>query len=142
MEGRVNETFDQRLVILRPVPIQLTVFPPHLVLRDDDLRGIRVVRPRYGVFEDTDRPDHLARLDHPDLARVQLLAGTKVAGIPDHALCPDGLPAAGHAGEDARLVHVDRLDRLVEHVRPPVDRRETGKGLGELAEAVEGVDVG
>jgi hypothetical protein len=124
--------------------IRRTVLPSHLILRDDDLRRIRIVRPRYRVFQNTDRPNHLASLNHLQRSpSFQILTRTKVAGVTNHLFRPDRLPSTGHACKHTGSgIDIDGLDLLVEHVCPAVDCRETGEGLRELAETVEGVDVG
>jgi hypothetical protein len=144
-EGRQHGRLIEKSAMMTRAGTGLTVLPADLVLGDDDLRRIRVVGTRYGVLEDTDRPDHLAGFYHPHLSSslLELLARSKVAGITNDLLRAHRLSRRGDAGELAGLgVDVDRLDLLVEHVGASVDGREAGERLGQLAETVERVDVG
>jgi hypothetical protein len=60
-----------------------------------------------------------------------------------HLLSLDCLVAAAHAGYLARGRISDNLvNLLIKHVGAAVDSTQTGKGLRELAETVERIDVG
>ena len=106
--------------------------PPGLFLREDDLHRVRIPAVGDGVAQDAQRPHHLS---HPPG-----LPG-EVAGIADDKLGTSRLAVGGDADRAARLVVRHRHVGLVEHVRATVHRGEAGETLGELAEAVEGVDV-
>lgn len=103
-----------------------------LVLGDDDLDRVDVLGVGDGVVEDADDADDLSgRLD---------LVG-KVRGVTDDEAGLGNLLTRAHSSKHAVLVD-DLVDGLVEHVSSSVDGTQTGKGLGELTESVEWVDVG
>ena len=119
----------------------LTVLPANLVLRDDNLSGVRVIGARDRVLADADGADDLAFLEHTLLA-LERLARAEVARVADDLLRLDGLRAAAHADELAIRASHDLVDGLVKHVGTTVDGAQTSERLGQLAKAVEGVDVG
>lgn len=106
-----------------------------LLLGDDDLAALGAVGAVDGVREDADEAHDRAHL---------LDAVGEVRGVADDELAlGDGVALLGRLDADARagLVVDKAADGGVEHVGPAVDGREARKALGELAEAVEGVDV-
>lgn len=58
-----------------------------------------------------------------------------------HLLGLDGLITTSHADKLAIRIGDDLVDLLVEHVGSTVDGAQTSKGLGQLAETVQRVDV-
>lgn len=124
---------------------RLTILSPDLILGNNDLTTIRIIRPRHGMLEDTNSPDHFTRLDHPHFTTfhlIQLFARSEITRVADHLFRADRLAVRGDTCKHAVVADVHRLDFLVEHVGTTVDGRQTGKGLRELAQAVERVDVG
>lgn len=116
------------------------VLSAHLVLRNDELHRVRVVRVGDGVLEDADGTHHLACLAYLVLASDTV---AEVARIADHNIGFDGLITAADADKLAGLlVDYDLIDGLVEHIGAAVDGRETRKRLGKLTKTVERVDVG
>jgi hypothetical protein len=112
-----------------------------LVLGDDELETVAVVGARDRMLEDTDSANDLALLE--DLGLLLLCLGIdKVTRVTDDHIGASDLVPAPDARELALVIVHDLVDGLVEHVRPSIDGRETGETLGELSEAVEGVDVG
>ena len=106
--------------------------PPRLLLRDDDLDTVRVGYVGNWVAQDADGADHLS--DPANLAR-------EVARVSNHELRLCRLALGRHAARLARLVVHHLRVGLGEHVRTSVHGGETREPLGQLAEAVEGVDV-
>ena len=82
----------------------------------------------------------LARLLNTSLA-LACLSSTEVARVTDNLLRLDSLVTAANTDELAIGIGDDLIDGLVEHVGTAVDGAETGEGLWELAETVQGVDV-
>lgn len=118
------------------------VFAADLRLGDNELDGIGVASGGDGVVEDADRLEEVA--DDLDFA-------WEVAGVADdhagfgregHGL----VVAVLHCGGDALDLSCGRVGDLVDvrvkHVCAAVDGGEAGKTLGELAEAVQRVNVG
>ena len=129
--------------VVRLLVARLTILSSDLVLRNDDLSGIRVIRSGNRMLEDTDRPDDLLLFDNPNLAVLALVTSrAKVARITNDHLGLDRLALARHANEFTVLVRHDLLDRLGEHVGAAVYSGQSCEGLRELAEPVHGVDVG
>jgi len=116
------------------------VLASNLVLRNNELHTVRVIRVGDRVLENDNRPDDVV-LDEDLVLLGLVLLVHEVARVPNHRLGPDRLPARGHPGKLSALVVDDLVDLLVEHVGPAVDSREAGEALGQLAEAVERVDV-
>lgn len=111
-----------------------------LALGNNQLSRVRVARVCQRVLQDADGPQYVSH--NLDLVgEVARVANDDLGlGLKLHL----GLDV-GHGGLDAdRLVAlVDHLvDVGVEHVGAAVNGRQAGETLGELAEAVEGVDVG
>mmetsp|Transcript_18508 Transcript_18508/g.44229 ORF Transcript_18508/g.44229 Transcript_18508/m.44229 type:complete len:436 (+) Transcript_18508:223-1530(+) len=104
-----------------------------LLLRQNDLSRVRVVRVRDRVVEDAHRSDDLA--DLLELAR-------EVARVTDDKFAPGDLAAALHTDRFTRIIENHLCIGLVEHVRSSMDSAEPSKCLGELAKPVQGVDVG
>lgn len=116
-----------------------TVLAADLVLGNDDLARVAVVRAGERVLEDADGPEHVA--DDLDLVgEVRRVAEDHLgARLEAHLL------DARHGGLDAHglVALVQHLvDVGVEHVGAAIDGRQAGEALGQLAEAVERVDVG
>ena len=112
-----------------------------LVLGDDDLRRVRVVRAGDRVLEEADRANNLALFDDADLAALLSLACTEVTGVTNNLLGLDSLVAGANADELAVSVGDDLVNGLVKHVGTAVNGTQTSEGLGKLAETIEGVDV-
>lgn len=121
---------------------KLTIATVDLVLRDDDLAGVRVIGARNGVLEQADGPNDLALLDDTHLSTLNLLASAEVAGITNDLLGLDGLTSAADPNELAIRVSDNLVNGLVEHVSSTIDGRKTSERLGQFAETVERVDVG
>jgi hypothetical protein len=124
-----------------------TVTSLDLVLRNDDLHGIALLRAWNRSLQQADAPDDLPFFNNPDLPLFptsNLRSPTsKVIRASNHQSRLGDLLPTLNADELAGVgVGDDVVNGLVEHVGPAVDGGETGEGLGELAEAVEGVDVG
>lgn len=111
-----------------------------LVLRDDDLATVRVVRAGDRVLQEADSANDFAFLDDAHFTTISPVA-TKVAGVTDDLLSLDSLTAAGDSDEFAVRIGNNGVDFLVEHVSSTVDGTQTGKRLREFAKTVEGVDV-
>jgi len=108
-----------------------TVLATDLPLRDDDL-GRELVAWRDGVAEDANSTDDTQRLLH--------LVG-EVAGVSDDHLAGRVLVSAADGGSLPLRVVDDLVDGRVEHVSATIHRTEAREGLGQLAEAVAGIDV-
>ena len=113
-----------------------------MILGDDNLDTVCIIRAGYRVLENTDGTDNFAFLDDAHLAAVFDLARTEVARITNNLLSLDGLLTAPDADELAIGVKNNFIYGLVEHVGAAVDGAQTREGLWQLAETVEGVDVG
>lgn len=118
-----------------------TVAPIDLVLRDDDLAAVRVIRSRDGVLENTNRADDLSLFHDAHLTALSVLACAKVGRVTDNLLRFDSLVSRARANELAVRIGHDLVDLLVEHIRSAVNRGESRKRLRELAKPVEWVDV-
>jgi len=103
------------------------VSPSDLVLGDNDLTTVRVVRSRDGVFEETNCSNDFALLKDPYLSTLGFLAGTEVGRIADDHLGLDSFLPRTDTDEHAIIVSDNFIDRLVEHVGTAVDGRETGE---------------
>ena len=98
----------------------LTVLPANLVLGDDDLAAVRIVRARDRVLENANGANNLALLNYTELA-LGLLAGAEVARVTDDLLGLDGLVAAADTNELAIGIGDDLVDGLVQHICTTVD---------------------
>lgn len=116
----------------------LTGVSAELLLGEDDLAGGGVVGVGDGVVEDADGSDDLAVL--PDL--VGDAAALDVAGVADDQGRLGLLGAGSDAGDAALGVEEDLIHLGVEHVGAAVDGAQSGEGLGETAQAVDGVEEG
>lgn len=99
----------------------LTIAAVDLVLWDDDLAGVAIVRTRDGVLQDADRANNLALFDNPDLTTLSLLASAKIARVADHLFSLDGFPTTLYTNEFAISISDNLIDGLVKHVCSAVD---------------------
>jgi hypothetical protein len=107
----------------------------NLVLGDDNLATVRVIRSWDGVLQEADGSDNFTFLNNADLSTVCSF-GAEVAGVADHLLGLDGLAIAGDSNEFAIGIGNNSVDFLVEHVCTTVDGAQTGKGLRKLAKTI------
>lgn len=112
-----------------------------LVLRDNELDAVAVVRVGDRVLEEADRAHDLALEEDLVFARALAARLDKVARVADDLLRLDRLAAALDADKLALVVVNDLLDRLVEHVRAAVDGGQAREALRQLAQAVQRVNV-
>ena len=120
----------------------LTVSPSYLVLGDDNLTTIRVIRSRDGVVEETNSADDLALFNDADLSAISYLTSAEVGGIADDLLGRNGFLSRTDADKIAITVSDDLVNWFVEHVGTTIDGGETGEGLRKLPETIERVNVG
>ena len=107
--------------VLAPYVCSRTVSPANLVLWNDDLRAVRIVRTRDRVLEEANGTDDLALLDYANLASLGRLACAEVARVTDDLLGLDGLVAAADTNELAIAIGDDLVDGLVQHICTTVD---------------------
>ena len=119
----------------------LTIATVDLILRDDNLARVGVLRARNRVLEQANRSNDLPFLDDAHLTTFEFLASTKVARVTNDLLGLHRLVAATNADELSISISDDLMNGLVEHVSPTIDGRETGKRLGKFTKAIERVDV-
>lgn len=113
---------------MKSVSRSLTVSPVDLVLRNDDLARVTVLRAGDRMLQDTDSPDDLAlRLD-PCLTATGTTRA-EVAWISDDLFGLDCLSSTGHANKFTVSIGDDLRDLLVKHVGSTIDGTETGEGL-------------
>ena len=120
----------------------LTVPPSNLVLGDNNLTAVRVVRSGDGMVEETNRPDSPALFDDTDLSTIGFLAGTKVGRIANDLLSLDCFSPRADADKLAVIIGDNLVDRFFEHVGTAVDGGQTSEGLREFPKSIERVDVG
>ena len=104
-----------------------TMPPIDLILRDDNLNTIGVVRPRDRVFENTDGTDDLPVLD--DANFPALLVITKVTWITNDLFGLHGFGSASHTNKFTIRVRDDFVDWFIEHISATVDSGEACKRL-------------
>ena len=102
-----------------------------LLLRDDDLARLVVVRLRDGRAENADAADDAA--DRPPLL------GCAVRRIADHHLALRHLLAGLHAADLAVDSVHEAVNVLVEHVSAVVDGRQAREALRQAAQTVDRV---
>ncbi|KAH3667381.1 hypothetical protein OGAPHI_003030 [Ogataea philodendri] len=108
------------------------VFPAHLVLRDDDLRRVRVGRVWDRVVQNAHGSDHL-------LARgLDLL--WEIGWVCNHNRC-SGSSFFGLDTNKLAIFVQHLVNWRVQHESSAVDRRQSGKSLWKLAQSVQWVNV-
>ena len=118
------------------------MLPSDLVLRDNELYRIAVVRVGNGMLENTNRSNHLSLHEDLILSRPSSTSLDKVTRISNDLLRLDRLSTTRHSDEFTLVVVNDFVDRFGEHVRSSVDGGESCESLREFSETVERVDVG
>lgn len=119
-----------------------TVLSADLRLWDDQLRRVAVVGASERVVQDTDGLQEVAHHSNfpLEVRRIgenlfrpggELHPLTLIASFLHGGLDPDGFIS----------VVEDLVNVRIQHVRPTVDGRETGKSLRELSQTVQRVDV-
>lgn len=109
-----------------------TVLAAHLLLGNDELHAVVVVRGGDGVLEEADGADDFAVFVHLLLTFLGLVV-EEVCRVGDELVGLDGLVAGPHAHKLAVVAGDDLVDRLVEHVGAAVDGAEASKALGQFA---------
>ena len=94
------------------------------------------------MIEETNGPNDPTLLKDSDLSILRFLASTEVGWVADDLLGFDGLFPRTDTDKLAIFVSHNLVDRFIEHVCAAVNCRETCKGLRELSQSIEGVDVG
>lgn len=123
----------------------------HLLLWNDYLRGQTVLGAGHRMVQNANATNHLATLAHLSDRKVVLedlnyflvtnLIG-HITGVAVDLLALGDLVAGAHANYLAALAQHDLVDGLVQHVGTTVDGRQPSESLGQLAQAIHGVEVG
>jgi hypothetical protein len=108
--------------------LKRTVLPPHLILWNNNLAALRILRLRDGRIKDTDASDYLANLFY----LIQ-----KVSRFSDHALTSShfNLPVMinFNANGSPVLVIVHFLDWLPQYEGTTIHGRQTRKPLRQIS---------
>ena len=113
-----------------------------LVLGNDELNGIAIVRVGNRMLEDTNRSHDFSLHENFILSRPSSTWLDEITRITNDLLRLDRLSTARDSYEFPLVVVDDFVDRFREHVRSSVDGGESSESLRELTETVERVDVG
>ena len=105
----------------------LTVSSADLVLGNDDLCTIGVIRSGDGVLQETDGPDDFAHLYDSHLA---IALGQEITWIADNLFRFHRLASAGDSNEFAIRVRDNGIDWLIQHVCATVYSAQASKRLG------------
>jgi hypothetical protein len=113
--------------------------PVDLILWENDLDTVGIIRTRNRVLENADGADNFAFLNDADF--TALLVVNKVARIANDLFGLDSFGSAAHANNFAIRIGDNLMNRFVKHVGAAINGGEARKGLRQLAKAIKGIDV-
>lgn len=109
----------------------LTMLSSDLILRNDNLHTIAIIRIRNRMFQEADRSDDLRFFQHSFLLAILVIQ--EVGRVTDAHLRLYSLALRLDADKFAFFVVYDLFDGFVEHVCAAVDCGETSEALWKLA---------
>jgi hypothetical protein len=116
-----------------------TMPPVDLILWENDLDTVGVLRARNRVLENADGADDFTLLNDADFPALVVV--NKVARIANDLFGLDSFGSAAHADKFAVRIGDDLVNWLVEHIGATINGGEAREGLRKLAEAIKGIDV-